>query len=233
MKSAIHQPEFMPWMGYFHKMALADVYVVLDHVQFKKRYFENRNKILISSGKSKWLSVPVLSKGKYRQPINEVEVDNTCSWRKKILETLRHSYHRTRYFSSLYAKIDFILNHFDSHRLIDLNMAFIGLIRDELNINTPLVFSSELLAPPLDSAPSASNLILDLCVKTCATEYLCGPFGRRYLSLDDFDRKGINIEWLTYEPPHYEQHVPGFTSHLSTLDALFNHGPEVRKILMG
>lgn len=220
-------------MGFFHKMALADVYVILDHVQFKKRYFENRNKILTSSGKAQWLSVPVRSKGKYLQAINEVEVDDSLPWRKKILETIRHSYHQTPYFPSLFARINSIVQDFDSTRLIDLNMAFINLIRDELSIDTPLVCSSELLDPTLATAPKASNLILELCLKVGATQYFCGPFGRRYLALNDFDRNGIKIEWLAYEPPHYEQHVPGFMSHLSTLDALFNHGPEVRKLLMG
>ncbi|GKT28253.1 WbqC-like protein family like protein [Aduncisulcus paluster] len=220
-------------MGYFYKMALADVYVILDHVQFKKRYFENRNKILTSTGKARWLSVPVLSKGKYLQAINEVEIDDSRSWRKKFLETIRHSYHQTSFFSSLFAKIEAILQGFDNPRLIDLNMAFIHMIRNELEITTPLVYSSEILNPPLETAPKASDLILELCLKVGASQYICGPFGCRYLTLDDFDRNGINIEWLTYDPPQYKQHVPGFMSHLSTLDALFNHGPAVRKLMVG
>ncbi len=79
---AIHQPEFLPWLGYFDKMQRVDKYIVFDHVQFKKRYFENRNRIK-QGNMPVWLSIPVKTRGKYLQKINEVEIDNCSSWQKK------------------------------------------------------------------------------------------------------------------------------------------------------
>ena len=89
---AIQQPEHLPWVGFFNKMSQCDLFVYLDNVQFKKRYFENRNKVKTNDG-IKWLTVPVFTKGKYTQNINEVIVYNEPKWKKKYIDLLEYLYY--------------------------------------------------------------------------------------------------------------------------------------------
>ena len=98
---AIHQPEFMPWAGFFNKMTQSDLFVILDHVQFKKRYFENRNRIVSPRGKVSYITIPVKTKGKYIQSICDVEIDNAQAWKDLMLERIRHSYSKAPFLKNL------------------------------------------------------------------------------------------------------------------------------------
>lgn len=228
MKIAIHQPEFIPWLGFFHKMGNVDKYVVFDHVQFKKRYFENRNKIKNGENVS-WVSLPVISKGRYFQPINEVEIDNASFWQRKLWEQIRHAYSRTGYFSKYAKEIENIVLGRPYTKLIDFNLAFIEWFRKILEIRTPMIFSSAL---GIDGF-KASDLILEICLKLGAKKYLCGPSGRDYLKIEDFKWSGVELEWQDFEHPLYSQKGKEFIPFLSTLDLVFNCGPESREILFG
>jgi len=227
MRIAIHQPEFMPWLGYFDKMARVDTYVIFDHVQFKKRYFENRNKIK-QDGETIWLNVPVLSKGKYAQPINEVLIDNSTPWQKKGWEKIRHCYGKSSCFQEYAEELKNVFISRDYSRLMDFNLACIIWFRQILRINTPLVYSSALDVRDY----KASDLILRICLRLGATEYLCGPSGKDYLQLDDFEKNNITVIWQDFKHPEYPQFGDGFVPYLSTLDLVMNCGKESRNILL-
>ncbi len=227
MQLAIHQPEFMPWLGFFHKMALADLYVVFDHVQFKKRYFENRNRIVSPRGEVSYIVTPVKSKGKYTQSICDVEIDNTQYWQNKILKKVEHFYCTAPYFEHYYENFrSTLLRPYD--RLIELNMALINFFRMQLNIHTPMVYSSSMNV----TTYTGSDLILQICLQQKADVYLCGASGRDYLKLENFTKNGVDIRWLDYKSPVYPQLCQGFVPNLSTVDLLFNHGERSLKILM-
>lgn len=228
MVIAIHQPEFMPWLGFFHKMGNVDQYVVFDHVQFKKRYFENRNKIK-NGDDAAWVSLPVISKGRYLQPINQVEVDNASAWQRKLWEQVRHAYSRARYFSEYAPGIEAIILGGSYNLLIDFNLAFIEWFRKVLEIRAPMVFSSSLGVDEF----KANNLIMEICLRMGAKKYLCGPSGKDYLKLDDFAAAGVDLEWQSFIHPVYPQKGKKFIPFLSTLDLVFNCGPESREILFG
>ena len=122
----IHQPDFIPWIGFFERLIRADFYVVLDNVQYIRRGWHHRDRIKTDSG-SAWLTVPVKNKGRFEQLINEVEIDDSQNWRSKHLKTLHQNYNKSKYYSSVYPKIEAI--YLQNHRLlIDLNIAFINLI---------------------------------------------------------------------------------------------------------
>ena len=230
MKLAIHQPEFLPWLGFFYKMSLADEYIILDHVQFKKRYFENRNKILSPQGVESWISVPVITKGRYTQAINEVEIDNSRNWKNKFLATIEHYYSKSKYFYTYFNELNSIIVAYDGNRLVDLNIALINFFRKHLYITCPLRFSSEMIGS--DWHHLGSDLILQLCLLAGAEVYLCGPSGKDYLKLEEFSAQGIGIEWLAYQHPRYVQLSQEFVPYLSTLDLLFNYGEDSMAILM-
>jgi len=223
---SIHQPEFMPWMGFFHKMLRSDTFIILDHVQFKKRYFENRNRIVTPRGEVLWLGVPIMNKGRYAQSISDVEILDDGRWRKKFLERVRHAYSKAPCYDLVMPGLESIVN--GGHaRLMDLNLDLIRFFMSHLGIGTPLLFSSQ-----MDVADQkGSGLILALCERLHARTYLCGAHGKDYLAEEDFRRSGIVIEYLNYQPPSYPQLCPEHVSHLSVLDLLCNTGPDAGSIL--
>lgn len=227
MKIAIHQPEFMPWMGFFNKMALADLYVIFDHVQFKKRYFENRNRLVSPSGDIFFVTIPIISKGRYTQAIQDVQIDNTQRWREKLLKTIQHTYKDTAFFEKYYPEIC-ALFYRDYDLLKDVNLEIINFFRRTLGISTPMLFSSDMSVEQY----KASDLILQICLKNNADVYLCGESGKDYLHVDDFKKSGIGINWLGYQCPQYKQSCKEFIPNLSTLDLLLNHGEKSFDILM-
>lgn len=200
-------------------MAGADTYVVLDHVQFKRRYYENRNRIVAPDGTVQWIGVPVSSKGKFEQPINEVRIDNDRKWKRKMLDTIRHRYAKAPGFSRYFPEFMELVEAFSGDRLIDFNLVCIDFFRRHFSITTPMVFSSVLL--PAENRPSGSDLILRLCLATGASRYFCGPSGRDYLDLSAFEEKGVTVMWQDFEHPVYPQQCQEFVSHLSALDFLF------------
>ena len=228
MKLAIHQPEFMPWLGFFNKMTLADEYVVLDHVQFKKRYFENRNRILSPQGQELYAGVPVISKGRFEQAIREVEIDNSQTWKPKLLGRIRNCYARSPHFDRYYPELRRLIEDIQYTRLIDLNLALIDFFRTHFEITCPLIHSSSLEV----AAYTGSDLILRICRLRGADVYLCGASGRDYLRLEDFRKSNIEIVWLDYQCPRYKQLSPRFVPNMSALDLLFNHGPAAREIMI-
>lgn len=179
----IHQPEHFPYMGFFQKMEKADLFVILDNVNYRKNYFQNRNKFLNSNGVEEWFSVPV-EKGSTNKWIKEVKVNNNLPWKKKLLNKLYCNFKHD--FSNIY----------DSDDLIEINMRSIHWAREQLNIKTPIVYASMLAVDG-----SKSELLANICKETNATQYLSGPSGRDYLEKDYFD--GIDI---TYHNPSVDNY---------------------------
>ena len=228
MKLAIHQPEFMPWTGFFAKMARADAYVVLDHVQFKKRYFENRNRIVSAGGKVGWVGVPVISKGAFDQAINQVRIDNSQPWQRKLLGTIAHTYAKAPCFQPYFDELQAIVTARPFERLVDLNLELIGFFRRHLGIATPMAFSSTMAL----NGHKGSDLILEICRQHHARQYLCGASGKDYLVAADFQRAGVAIAWLNYRPAAYRQLGAPFVAGMSALDLLFNHGKASAAVVM-
>lgn len=208
-------------------MAQADLYVVFDHVQFKKRYFENRNRMVSPDGEIFFLTVPVISKGRFTQAIRNVEIDNSQRWKEKFLGRLKQYYHQARFFSRYYEELTVLLGSRTFTHLIDLNMELIAFFRKNLLISCPMVFSSTLGV----EAYTGSDLILQICRTQKADTYLCGASGKDYLKTDAFVTEKIDIQWLAYTPPEYAQLCARYAPNLSTLDLLFNHGEKSLGIL--
>jgi hypothetical protein len=166
---AIHQPHFIPWLGYLHRMRQADLFVVLDHVQFERRNYQNRSQICIE-GEARWLSVPVLQRSQ-KERIVDKEIDNSDSarpWGRNHFATLRHAYRQAGYFSSYAPELKKI---FETQwaRLADLDAAMLAFLRDAFDIRTPLVRSSE-----LNVEGAKGDLILNLCKEVKAQGLLAG-----------------------------------------------------------
>jgi hypothetical protein len=228
---AIHQPHYLPWLGYLHRMAQADLFVVLDHVQFERRNYQNRTMIRVD-GEARWLSVPVVQ-GSQKERITEKLVDNrgegARSWSPNHFSTLRHAYRQASFFSAYAAELRRL---FEAkwERLVDLDSATLEFLRDAFGIRTPLVRSSELKAEG-----ARGELLLNLCREAGADTLLAGMGGSRgYLDAEQFARAGVRIVLHDFRHPEYPQcGAAPFIRGLSALDMLFNCGPQSRGMLLG
>ncbi len=226
MKVAIHQPQYLPWLGYFDKLDRADQFVILDDVQFKKNDWQNRNRIKTASG-WQWLTVPVLHR--FPQRISEVRIDGAAPWGRKHWRALLANYggapafapHRS-FFESLYAR--------DWQLLVELSLAALGYLVDALGITTKLVLASALDLPaPAD----ASVRLAAICRALGADTYLSGAGGRDYLDLAPFDRAGVRVVFQAFACPVYPQRFGAFEANLSIVDLLFNCGAQSLTVLRG
>lgn len=169
MKITIHQPEHFPYLGFFQKMQSADLFVILDDVQYTKGNFQNRNKFKNLNGVDEWFTIELQSSAN-KFNINEVLVNKQTKWKSVIVKKLQNTFKQD--FSFIY----------DYEKLIDINMASINYCREKLNINTPIIYSSE-----LNINSTSSRRLADICNKLNATEYISGMGGKSYLDESIFN----------------------------------------------
>lgn len=215
---AVHQPQFLPWLGYFDKMDKADAFCYLDDVQFKKNEWQNRNRIKTASG-WQWITVPV----RYRFPrvIYKIEIENSRNWAKKHLHAIRTSYGRAPYFKAYFGMFEEAYAKPWTY-LSDLNIFLTETIRRILRIDEkPAMRASSLY---LDQDPTGR--LVDICRALGADTYLSGRQGPKYMDLSRFEQCGIRVLVQDFKHPEYPQLFGGFESHLSVVDMLFNCGPD-------
>ncbi len=224
---SINQPAYLPWLGYFHRIAASDVHVVLDHVQFEKNSFTNRNKVPAGDGWC-WLTVPVRTRGRFgRLPINELAIDNSVHWRQKHWRTIEQTYARAPRFAE---HADFFERLYQRQwgLLADLCREVTGYLLRAFGIHTPLRYSSQIQAKG-----QKEELVLNLCRAVGATRYLSGALGRDYLSDGPWRGAGIDVVFQDYHHPVYPQaNRRDFEPYMAAVDLLFNCGHGSLNILM-
>jgi hypothetical protein len=226
MVLSINQPAFLPWLGYFHRIAISDLHIVLDHVQYEKNSYTNRNKIRTSE-EALWLTVPVITSGHFGDlAINKIEISNQTRWKKKIIENIKQNYQKAPYFNRYFPFIEDAIQR-DWKDLNELLKVTNEYFLKELDITTPIVYSSD-----IECSGTKGDLVLNLCKMYNAAEYISGPFGKGYLDIKKFKENGINVTFHEYNHPVYSQVYDGFVFHLSIVDLLFNHGKDSKDILM-
>ena len=224
MRVAILQPSYLPWLGFFEQMHRSDQFILYDDVQFTRRDWRNRNRVRVLEG-SVWLTVPVIQKNKYDQSLLETKIDNSTSWKRKHLETIRCHYSKTPFFDMYFPWCEKVFNS-DWDFLLDLSLETIQYLKGELKINTPLLRSSE-----LGDSGNKTERLISICKQLGATQYLSGDSARNYISEKDFSDQGIELEYQKYQHPEYPQRYEGFVPFLSTIDLLFNCGDKSMEFL--
>ncbi len=217
MTVSIHQPNYIPWIGYFDKIRKSDIFVILDNVQFEKNGFTNRNKIKTGQNPV-WLTIPIDLSNHLTNTIKDVRVANIKNWKRKNLNTLKMNYSRTQFFDEVFELYESSLNK-EFKYLIELNIELITKINDYLNIQTTIRFASE-----IENDLSSSELILEICKKLNTTTYLSGTGSIKYLDSDIFIENKINIVQNQVLINSYPQLWGDFVPNLSILDLLFNCG---------
>ena len=229
---AAHQPNFIPWIGYFDKMRKADLFIVVDHVQMERQSYQNRVRIKTGAGE-RWITVPVIQESRSER-IMDKRIDNSRSgrfrWSRKMFLTLKYAYQSAPYFRDYQ---DGVAEIFETRweRQSELNGRLIEFCREALDIRTPMVASSTLRI-----TGAKSDMVLNMCREAGATAYLAGDGASRgYLDVDAFERAGIRVLWQEFEHPRYVQHPSCgvFIPNLSAFDMLFNCGPRSAETLRG
>lgn len=222
---AIHQPNFLPWLGYFHKMQQVDLFVYLDSVQFTKDGYQNRARIKTSQG-PQWLTVPVLTGGRFGQRTADVEIDRRAPFARKHMATLAQSYGRTRGWPAVRAAIAPVLEETTWTHLVPLNLALIECLRTLLGIRNRTA-----LASTLEVEGESTELLLSICKAVGATGYLSGRGALKYMSAARFAEEGVELRFQEFRHPVYQQPHGDFVAGLSALDLLCAEGADAAALM--
>jgi hypothetical protein len=218
----IHQPNFFPWIGFFTKILLSDVFVLLDNVQYSPGSWTNRVKIL-NQKKSSWITCPVIHTGQY-QTIREIKIDEKQPWKKNIKKIIKINYLKSDFFSENYEFISTLIDR-EEQMLSVYNSQNIKAICDILDIKTKFLFQSE-----FETSKKATELNIEITKKVGGTSYICGVGSRNYQEDQKFSENGIILVHQDFLHPHYPQKtITEFVEGLSVIDVLLNCGIEGTK----
>lgn len=229
---AAHQPHYMPWLGYLDKVAKADVFVVMDDLQFEPQNYQNRQRLKLADGPG-WLTVP-LAHGAQNERICDKQIAPSENpkqhWQHRHWKTLQLSYGGTAYFDEYAPALrEVYARRWTSLLELDLHMFVLAL--RWFDIRTPVIRSSQ-----LGLTGTKTKRLIDMCKKLGARCYLTGSGGSAgYLDSEQMGRAGVGVIWQQFTHPLHPQRYPrhGFASHLGFLDLLLNCGPASRDILFG
>lgn len=221
---SIHQPQYLPWIGFFHKVAQSDVFVLLDDAEYSKNDFFNRNKMKNSQGWM-WLTVPVHYES--GAAIMDIRADSALQWEAKHWKSLRTSYNRAPFFTQ-YAPF---LEEFYSRRyewLIDVVLPSLTWLLRELSVDVKIVRSSE-----LGIGGKGTGRLIGICRSVGGNCYLSGVGGRQYVDEAQFATAGIELRYQEFIHPVYPQLFGEFIPGMSIVDLLFNCGDEAKSLVRG
>jgi hypothetical protein len=224
-----HQPNYLPYLGFVHKAARADMFMVVDTVQFVKRGpfgWIHRNRILGPNG-VQWLTVPVITKGRFGQTIRDVEIRNDLPWRRKHWRAIEVAYRGAPHFAR-YAPALLDVYEREWTHLAPLAVCLIRLLFEWFHIDIPVRIASE-----EGIAARRTDLIIAMCRHVGADTYLSGIHGRDYLDEAAVAAAGIRLVYQQFSHPVYPQGREPFVPNLSAIDLLFRCGPDSRRILEG
>ena len=225
---SIMQPAYLPWLGYFERIALSDLHIILDDVQLErssKTRFTNRNKIRTDQGWA-WLTIPVKTAGLGQPLISVAEIDAGQNWKDKHWRSISQQYAHAPFFSNYREELHTLYMQ-NWVRLNPLLLETTAWIKRQLGLKTNCIQSSD-----LPVVGCKSQLILELCIHVGATKYISGTFGHDYLDISSFNKAGIEVVFHDYRHPEYKQQFGGFEAYMSCIDLLFNQGHSSLNTLM-
>lgn len=222
---SINQPAYLPWLGYFHRIAVSDIFVFLDTTQFEKNSMVNRNKIKTAAGPI-MLSVPVNLAGHFSKQIKEIAIaDKECF--EKHWKSIELNYKKSKYWDAYAPGLKTIYEK-DYQTIDQVCYNQLEFFVEALGIKTKIIRSSELP----ESEFKKQDLVLDILKKLKADIYISGAMGRDYIDNKKFKDENIKLYYQDYRHPEYGQQWGNFQPYMSVIDLLFNHGDKSLDILM-
>ena len=219
---AISQSNYLPWAGYFKLIDSVDEFIFFDEVQYTRRDWRNRNKIILDK-KIKWLSLSVENKGNFKEKINKIKV-NDKNWKEKHVQILTYAYRKYPYFDKVIKLLNEILDK-EEIFLSKINQKTIIDIARFLGIKTKF-YNSVDLALFNQTKSDASSRLVEICKIRKANKYISGPAAKNYLNLSKFELEDIKINWFDY---NMKKEMIG--ENLSIIHMLMKHGENKKEIL--
>lgn len=219
----IHQPNYLPYLGFFDKMARSEIFIIYDDAQFNKEDFQHRNRIRIYHG-WKWLTVPVEKK---LIPLNKVKIKNDIkigdiNWKEAHFRDIHDNYMKAPYYQKYEKDLTNIYEQ-QYELLIDLNIKLIKFLIKSFDICTEIVYSSE-----FELNSKSTEKLVDLVSAVGGDTYLSGAMGKNYLDLELFNKNDIKVAHQVFEHPIYRQQYDGFIPNMSAIDVLLNVGSFIK-----
>jgi len=220
-----HQPLYLPWIGFFHKVSMSDIFCMWDDVQFSPTDYIHRNRIKGPNGWI-WLTVPVHTHGHRDMTIREMPIDNSQNWRRIHWNSIQVSYGSKAPYYDSYS--DFFEDAYQKNweRIADLDEYLLRYLLKELGISVEFLKASD-----HRFEGKKSDRVLDMCLRLGADVYIFGELGEEYADTDEFAAQGVKVYFQNYRHPVYPQLYGDFVSHLSAIDLLFCFGEKARDIL--
>lgn len=224
MKIAIHQPNYLPWLGYFYKLAISDCFVLLDNAQFTRSGYQNRVKLKTPQG-AQWLTQPVrLSDGSFKKT-SEIEFADV-HWRDKHIKTIIANYSRAKHFT-VYAPPLFEELNASHGSLAEVNGRLIRVLAEMLGLKTRIINDSQ-----LGTDETGTQRLVAIVKRLNGSSYVYGSGGVNYQDNSIFTENGIGLIPAQFTHPTYQQCWGDFIGGMSVVDLLFNYGPDSKNIIM-
>lgn len=225
MVVSINQPNYIPYIGYFHRITEADVFVFLDNAQFSNNNMHHWNYIKTPQGKLR-IKIPV--EYSFKDSINQTRTKDELMWKQKHLKIIQTNYARARYFKDFYPELaELLLSPYQN--IAQMNRTIIERFCIRFGFSTRLVNASD-----LEIHTYKEERIIDICTALKADSYLSGIGARAYQEERHFMEHGIKLQYTDYHSFGYSQLFDGFIPDLSVIDYIFNCGFDwdyVRKVL--
>jgi hypothetical protein len=224
-RAAILQSAYIPWKGYFDIIGFSDEFILYDDAQYTKESWRNRNRIKTPRGTA-WLTIPVVSKGKFGQPIRDVRIADP-RWTRNHWTKIRQHYAKAAHFDQVAPVLEDLYLRAASETLLScVNELFIRAVSALLGITSRITRSMD-----YELKGDRVERLVDLCEQVGAGEYLTGPAARVYLQEERFAERGITVRWMDYSgyPPYEQLHGTPFVHEVTILDLLLNEGLEEAK----
>lgn len=217
-----HQPNYIPWLGYFYKIYISDYFVFLDDVQYSNEGMHNFNYIKTQNGRIR-LKIPVFQT--LGDKIMEVETKDYLGWKQKHLDVIKKSYGSAKHFYTVYNDIRDLIN-IDIQPISELNIRIIKFFCQKLEIKCEFIKSSD-----LDVTEKREDRIIKICNLLGADIYYSGTGAKAYQNDNNFRANGIELKYAEFMPFKYNQIWNDFIPNVSIIDYLMNYGYDWKTVI--
>ncbi|MEG0547101.1 MAG: WbqC family protein [Oscillospiraceae bacterium] len=219
---SIHQPDYIPYIGYFYKIAQSQKFIFLDDTQYSNDNMHQWNKIKTPQGECR-IKIPV--EHKFGDNINEVRTRDELKWKEKHLKTIEMNYSKAKYFADVFPKFkELVIANYSN--LADMNIAINTWICNEFGFNVEFYRSSD-----MNIHTAKEERVIDLCLAIGGDTYISGNGARCYQVDEHYTDRGVKLQYTDYQPIEYKQLWKEFVPNMSILDYVFNNGFDFDKII--
>lgn len=244
------QPYFLPYIGYFQAIDAVDKYILYSDVNFSKKGWMNRNRLLMKDGSIFTMTTPIIRKSSGKL-ISSIKIDKSTRWKSKLLRTIYTSYKGSAFFEEVYPFLEKIFSpSFDylyqlNGYLIDRICNFTGIetVIEYDNSNKYIQLEKQLLDIDNNNYSQYQYMtktnpekrvarILEICRYENASTYINAIGGQKLYSKEEFAKYGIDLQFIKMHEFSYPQFSQNFEPNLSIVDVLMHNGSEETKNLI-